>query len=249
MDERSLARFRRNIIILPTECWFWGPFGTVSDDGYGMFSVDGRSTTAHRASYEHFVGPIPDGLHVDHLCHTWEPWCPGGPGDHHRRCVYWRHLEPVEPDINAFRGVGSRMYCTRRHEFTPESTYTQSSGARGCRTCRDERMREYSHERHPGVLHGTETHCPQNHLYEGDNLIATPDGRRVCRECKRDWSRRNMRAKRAIGRGYIPLLPGCPTCPLGHDLSGDGTGTYRGQIVCMTCTEPVPGQRSLWMVA
>ena len=48
--------------------WTGGRFG----NGYGMFYPGPRSEVkkllAHRWSYEHFVGPIPDGFVIDHLC-------------------------------------------------------------------------------------------------------------------------------------------------------------------------------------
>ena|SRR5579859_339545 len=47
-------------------CWEW--IGFKRSNGYGAFWLDGRSQTAHRVSYELFVGAIPEGLTIDHLC-------------------------------------------------------------------------------------------------------------------------------------------------------------------------------------
>ncbi len=49
-------------------CWAWTGKRTV--DGYGLMSLGkrGRSATAHRFSWEHHRGPIPDGMCVLHHC-------------------------------------------------------------------------------------------------------------------------------------------------------------------------------------
>lgn len=47
-------------------CWLWD--AGVGKSGYGVFKKDGRSISAHRFSYEEFVGPIPDEMHVLHKC-------------------------------------------------------------------------------------------------------------------------------------------------------------------------------------
>lgn len=69
-------------------CWEWT--GTKISKGYGEFSVDGENVYAHRWSYEHHVGPIPEGLVIDHLC------CNQG-------CVNPEHLEPVTNEENLRR--------------------------------------------------------------------------------------------------------------------------------------------------
>lgn len=57
---------RRMTIDEATGCWlFKGPYTSF---GYGKFRVLRKHLTAHRASYETFVGPIQEGLFVCHRC-------------------------------------------------------------------------------------------------------------------------------------------------------------------------------------
>lgn len=71
-------------------CWLWRR--AVSSQGYGRLVVDGKGVGAHRFFYELCVGPIPDGLHVDHLCRV-------------RLCVNPAHLEPVTAAENNRRAA------------------------------------------------------------------------------------------------------------------------------------------------
>jgi hypothetical protein len=74
-----------------TPCWIWR--GRNPDSGeYGKIRFpDGRAGQAHIASYEQFVGPVPNGLHLDHLCRV-------------KRCINPQHLEPTTPGNNVRRG-------------------------------------------------------------------------------------------------------------------------------------------------
>jgi hypothetical protein len=131
------------------ECWVWTG---GKKNGYGNFSVtrDGRDrmVQAHRFAYELEIGPIPDGMTLDHLCHTAvADECRSGVDCPHRRCVRPSHLDPM-PLADNIRagGHGARMSCKRGHEFTPENTGITNRGkGRFCRTCKradQARMRE-----------------------------------------------------------------------------------------------------------
>lgn len=118
-------------------CWVWT--GTVTRKGYGMFWPDGGGVPAHRWSYEHYVGPIPEVLQLDHLCHTRDRSCPGGDACPHRRCVNPAHLEPVTAKENQVRSLHDpavRTHCPQGHPYDEVNTYLTARGSRGCRTCR-----------------------------------------------------------------------------------------------------------------
>lgn len=129
--DRLLSKTWRNPA---TGCWEWVA-ALRGVKGYGSFTLNGRSTQAHRASYTLLVGPIPDGAVLDHLCRN-------------RKCVNPEHLEPVTDRENILRGDGvaahnaQKTSCKNGHAFTPENTLTHKSG-RGCRQCGRDRSRAY----------------------------------------------------------------------------------------------------------
>lgn len=81
--------------------------------------------------YEAFVGPIPDGLQLDHLCRN-------------RGCINPGHLEPVTNRENARRGLHGILLerCPHGHPYDDENTVVNSAGGRECRACIRERSAE-----------------------------------------------------------------------------------------------------------
>jgi hypothetical protein len=91
--------------------------------------------TIHRLAYEHWVGEIPEGWTIDHLCRN-------------TLCFHPKHLEAVTSRINTLRGVGisaiyaARTHCNNGHEFSGDNLIIRSDGYRQCRECRTARSRK-----------------------------------------------------------------------------------------------------------
>ena len=122
------------------DCWTWLGY---KRGGYGRFAPRHRlDLAAHRVAYELLVGPIPEGLTLDHLCHT-ESDCLGGDDCPHRSCVNPDHLEPVTMRENTLRttnnivGINARKtHCKYDHELSGDNLITYRNGQRACRTCK-----------------------------------------------------------------------------------------------------------------
>jgi hypothetical protein len=141
-------RFRtRYHVDLESGCWLWT--ASLHRDGYGIGSLHGRGDFAHRISYRIHIGPIPEGLEIDHICHD-PDLCNLGNECPHRRCVNPAHLKAVTRAENSRRsnGIGGinyrKTHCDHGHKFTPENTHIPAEGGeRVCIACRSRRSREY----------------------------------------------------------------------------------------------------------
>jgi hypothetical protein len=125
-DEAGLsasARFWRRVQ-KTSECWLWT--GHVAGM-YGRIRVGGHREQVHRFSYELHVGPIPDGLVLDHLCRN-------------HRCVNPAHLEPVTQGMNVLRGESPaarqarQTECVRGHLLAGDNLRIRR-GKRECVVC------------------------------------------------------------------------------------------------------------------
>ena len=119
------ARFWQKVDKTDT-CWLWT---AAKAQGYGRFYCGGRLHAAHRWSYELLIGPIPEGLHLDHLCRN-------------PASVNPAHLEPVTQRENIIRGTApaaehaAATHCPQGHPYDEANTYLAPNGWRQCRTCR-----------------------------------------------------------------------------------------------------------------
>jgi len=137
MRANTIVTITRRLVRTGNGCWIW--IGRT-ERGYGRVNYRGSRIRVHRLVYEHMVGPIPEGLTLDHLCRV-------------RACANPEHLEPVDPVTNAGRGnsppaLNSRKtHCVRGHPLTGEHLTNHPDGRRRCKTCtnngRRDRNREY----------------------------------------------------------------------------------------------------------
>lgn len=116
-------------------CFLWT--GHTSRFGYAQTTVEGRAVVAHRAVFEAVVGPVPEGLVLDHLCRV-------------RNCINPDHLEPVTVAENNRRGTGwsgrhaQKTHCPKGHPYDEDNTYLGGARAmRQCRACHREHQRQY----------------------------------------------------------------------------------------------------------
>ncbi len=96
----SLGRFFRKVNFHPNGHWLWR--GGLTSDGYGRWQLTDsrRKVLTHRFIYEELVGPIPDGLEIDHLCEI-------------HNCCNPDHLEPVTSQENKRRSIERRRTYAR----------------------------------------------------------------------------------------------------------------------------------------
>ena len=133
-----LDRIKAKVHVTETGCWeFTGC--RLRGSGYGRVGWDGRLWLTHRVTYTFLVGPIPDGLEIDHLCKN-------------KPCCNPAHLEAVTRSENIRRGTQwvhmaerelAKTHCPERHPYNDENTYFAPNGCRQCRICKREAQLRY----------------------------------------------------------------------------------------------------------
>lgn len=173
----------------PDGCWLWT--GSIKRTGYGQMRLAGRRIITHRFAYELVVGPIPEGLQIDHLCRV-------------RSCCNPAHLEPVTLKQNVLRGVGTsaenarKTACDQGHPLDEQNTYFDGRG-RVCLTCRRKREREAKAARKAQIA-ADPSLAPHGVLTTYSNWACR------CDKCKTAWSEymREYHQRRKATRGVRP---------------------------------------------
>lgn len=120
-------RFMSRVNVSQCGCWIWDRGSRGAKRQYGTIQNSGKTLLAHRVAYELFVGPIPNGLTIDHLCRN-------------TLCVNPAHLEAVSCTENILRGEcppaqnKRKTHCKRGH-LLPETA--ERKGGRVHRRCRE----------------------------------------------------------------------------------------------------------------
>lgn len=142
VDPAVWARFSKKVDFDgPNGCWVWTGCRSTDHKGektYGSFYYREHMMRAHRLTYEWFVGPIPDGLQIDHLCKN-------------KGCANPAHLEVVTQRENMLRGsqiqrarewAARITHCPHGHSYAEYGF--DDNGHRKCRQCSRIRQRRYS---------------------------------------------------------------------------------------------------------
>jgi len=138
MSRPVIERLMEKVEFADNGCWVFT--GGLAANGYGMISAGSRTgrrrtPRTHRVTYEHFVGPVPDGLDLDHLCRN-------------RACCNPAHLEPVDRKTNVARGVKKTLQteCKNGHPLSGDNLIATPK-QRKCRTCRRAANRRYERKK------------------------------------------------------------------------------------------------------
>jgi hypothetical protein len=133
-----MERIMRMVVKSEAGCWEYAAHSRKGNS-YRQVNVyvDGKQVLryAHRVAYEHFVGEIPDGLQLDHVCRN-------------RVCVNPAHLEPVTASENRRRATALITHCPQGHPYDETNMRVQPDGRRYCRECKRARHRRASNGHH-----------------------------------------------------------------------------------------------------
>lgn len=115
-------------------CWVWQRM--KNRKGYARIRWNGKIIEIHRMAYEAFIGPIPEGLVIDHLCRN-------------PSCLNPEHLEAVTHKENTLRGnapsalYAKQTHCKHGHPLSGANLRVEKDGGRTCKTCNREAVRRY----------------------------------------------------------------------------------------------------------
>lgn len=148
-DQRLPERFWTKVQETSGGCWEWTASRYVQN-GYGQFGFKGKnSRTAHSVAWEALIGPVPEGLELDHLCRN-------------RACCNPAHLEPVTHRENTLRGTSpsalhaKKTHCPKGHPYEGDNLLVRVKDggrkSRECRACTTEQRRARREREDPAAV-------------------------------------------------------------------------------------------------
>ncbi len=128
-EMKVLSKILKKYTVDKNGCWNWA--GYTTESGYGRFRRKKKNILSHRYFYKFFVGEIPEGLDIDHLCFN-------------RRCINPKHLEAVTRSENNRRAWARKIKntpnCPHGHPYSGKNLYIgfdkkRNQKRRVCKIC------------------------------------------------------------------------------------------------------------------
>ena len=149
VNRLPIERFLEKVDTNSKGCWLWRGTSTPHRPVFSLGSASEGGIAAARFSYLQFIGEIPDGYEIDHLCRN-------------PSCMKPSHLEPVTPEENKRRHNAAlargpeATHCLHGHEWNEENSYVYPRGMTGtmtrhCRQC-DRNFYQYGQRDDPAKI-------------------------------------------------------------------------------------------------
>jgi hypothetical protein len=133
-DVNTVEKILAKHVDATSGCWEWK--ARKDKDGYGRTTIQRKTYQAHRVVFAALVGPIPEGMTIDHLCKN-------------KACVNPDHMEVTTVKVNVLRSDNicslnaRKTHCPRGHPLSGENLYLYPAGGRGCRQCQRDHAARY----------------------------------------------------------------------------------------------------------
>jgi len=187
----------KTIINRQSECWI---YSGATARGYGRVWINGKLGIAHRIAYEFFVGPIPDGLQIDHV---------RARGCISRACWNPRHLELVTNHENILRGNRNqnrgKTHCKSGHTFEGNNLIVTRDGRRQCRECHRRWQRKCNQTRRPADAQNGASRWKAGNLATRTRRDDVKSRSCVIASCEKSASMKRIAGHSAVGKLSVDM--------------------------------------------